>query len=420
MRVFIGLKEIAGYNSGLRDGLKSIGIDAHFVDLWGHKFQYDEELFSDKLISNVRSALKSFINTPTLLNKIKYKALSVALFIRSISEYDAFIYASFTNFFSFYELKVLKLFNKKVIYIFYGSEARPAYLNGSFIKTNLDHIKKLAHQQKHSISIIEKYADFIINHPPTAQFCKKKFILWYKIGIPFSKTTYEVTKSIPNEGVITILHAPSNPFVKGTQKIISTIKNLKSEGFKINFVKITNLPNAKVLQNLQNCDFVVDELYSDAFMAMFATEAAYFGKPAIVCGYINQSDLGTLNENDIPPVLYSNPDKLKQSIIKLIEDKQYRMALGEKAHSFVVNQWNFKKFARKYEKLLNGQPDNDWFYSPHDVQYIYGFGIQLESLKHHLRKYISKFGEKALYLNHNQALKNRLIKFAFGQKRSVD
>jgi len=49
------------------------------------------------------------------------------------------------------------------------------------------------------------------------------------------------------------------------------------------------MPNHAVLEELGKCDFVIDQAFADYGMAGFATEAAWFGKTAVVGGY--QSEL---------------------------------------------------------------------------------------------------------------------------------
>src|SRR3990170_1211052 len=64
--------------------------------------------------------------------------------------------------------------------------------------------------------------------------------------------------------------------------ILKFIKKMQLKGHSIELIEIIRKTNAEVLDELSRCDFIIDELYSDAAMAGFATEAAFFGKPAIV------------------------------------------------------------------------------------------------------------------------------------------
>ena len=85
--------------------------------------------------------------------------------------------------------------------------------------------------------------------------------------------------------LIRILHSPSSPEVKGTYLIRQAINALKAKGYPIDYVEIMGKPNTVVIAELEKCDFIVDQLYSDTPMSGFATEAAFFGKTAVVGGY---------------------------------------------------------------------------------------------------------------------------------------
>ena len=84
-----------------------------------------------------------------------------------------------------------------------------------------------------------------------------------------------------------IIHAPSNPVIKGTNIIITALNELKEEGIKFKFILLKDTDNRIVLQNLSNADIAVDQLYSEG-PATFAIEAMAAGC-AVLCG--NRSDI---------------------------------------------------------------------------------------------------------------------------------
>ena len=52
-------------------------------------------------------------------------------------------------------------------------------------------------------------------------------------------------------------------------------------GIKANLLEISNKPHDEVLRWIQDCDFVIDEVFSDTCMGVFASEAAWYGKPCV-------------------------------------------------------------------------------------------------------------------------------------------
>jgi len=170
------------------------------------------------------------------------------------------------------------------------------------------------------------------------------------------------------------------------------------------------MPNSTVLKNLQNCDFVVDQLYSDTPMAGFAAEAAFCGKPAIVGGYYTDEDLKMSN---IPPSLHCHPEKVEQAIEQLIINLEFRLELGQKAKSFVENYWAPKKVAERYLRLINENIPDEWQCNPNKINYLYGGGLPDWKTKLIIRKMIEKYGIKSLQLSDKAYLEKQFKEFAY-------
>jgi hypothetical protein len=386
IKIFIGLTEVSGYFSGLEEGLNTIGVSANFFDLSGHEFKYKSK--HNLYISTIQILSKYALGNNLLQRIIAIIRLCslIPLFIFAIFTYNIFIFSSGNSFFGLRDLRILKFLGKKVVFVYLGSDSRPPFLNRKFYDSNYLYETELACEyfiQK--IKIVEKYADYIIDHPPCSHFRSKRFIQHLKLGIPIivpSESAKENSKV--QTDYITILHAPSYPNGKGTLEICDAIDSLISEGLKINFIKVINKTNQEVLDLISACDFIIDELYSDTRMAKFAAEAASFGKPAIVCGYLELSDLGNLESVEIPPVHYCRPDDIKDAIKKLYLDNIYRELIGNNAKEFVEKKWSIVNVASRYNNLLRDDFPTSWYYNPNDINYIYGWGLS----KNLLRKYM--------------------------------
>lgn len=156
------------------------------------------------------------------------------------------------------------------------------------IKKILQKIRKRVTKQFKQISFIEKYADHIIGYYFTFHFLTKKFIDYFfigNIGILTDSKEEINTEKLKSEK-IRILHAPSNPIHKGTEKIRKIIQKLKTKYPFIEYIEITSKTNKEVIENIKKCDFVIDQLYSDTPMGFLALEASIYNKPSIVGGYI--------------------------------------------------------------------------------------------------------------------------------------
>lgn len=423
MKIIIAPCEIAGMGQRLALGLNNMGIDAKLALGWAHPFGY-ESIHSEggKLFKLWQSAgvIRAKVPRSNLLYKLSiiffHKLLASIILFYAITQFDIFIFIfgeTFTN--STVELWLLKLLRKKTIFIFCGSDARPPFVDGAIYphgcSINFADVRKTTARQKRKISTIERLADICINSPSSGQFHNKPFINWFAMGIPINDSRKE-NFIIPKEGIVRILHSPSSPAVKGSDRIFQAIDNLKQRGYSIELITITNKPNETVIEELEKCDFVVDQLYSDTPMAGFATEAAAMGKPAVVGGYFSMKIQSYLLGNNTPPSLFVHPDRLEQAIEKMIVDINYRQDLGRKAKEFVLGHWSQEEVARRYLRLLKGDIPEEWWCDPRKIRYVHGCGMPEEHAKTLARGLIERYGKASLQLSDKPELERAFVEFA--------
>lgn len=423
-RIFIGLRELSGYYHHLKKGMDALGVDSVFVNLNGNPFQYGEDKnpafintlnrFSQKI------GMLFFGNWALRVIWVAFLQNIISLFLLPwvIFRFDVFIFASNSTFFFFLDLPLLKLFRKKIIYVFHGSEARPAYLNGYVIKD--DRLRSVltcivvARIQKIMISIIDRFADHVINIPPQAYFHSRPFISWWMIGVPHDVKNMLTSPPSRRESprAVRILHAPSKPEPKGTAVIRQAVESLRRKGYAIDYVEITGRPNAEVLQELSLCDFIVDEIYSDTPMAVFATEAAFAGKPAVVGSYYVDRIKDDLPFDKMPPSMFCHPDHLEASMEKLTADQAFREALGNKARDFVMTNWTAVKVAGNYLMLIDGNIPSEWLFDPRDIRYLHGCGLPEAKAKKIIAAFLKTGGRKSLCLSDKPQLEVMFVRFA--------
>lgn len=424
-RIFIGLRELSGYYHHLKKGFDALGIDSVFVNLNGNPFQYgfDNNPPLINALNNFTQKLGILFFGNWILRVIwvffLQNIISFFLFPWALFRYDVFLFASNSTFFFFLDLPILKLFRKKVIYVFHGSEARPVYLNGYVIKNDrrFSIITGIivARLQKIMISVIDKLADHIINIPPQAHFHSRSFISWWMIGVPhhYVKDSKSVSiGKVSSDNSVRILHAPSKPEPKGTPKIRQAIESLKKKGYSINYVEITGRPNSEVLEELRKCDFIVDEIYSDTPMAVFATEAAFAGKPAVVGSYYITQLKEDLPADNRPPSMFCHPDLLEAAMEKLIVDQTFREDLGKEAQKFVTTNWSARKVAQNYLMLITGDFPREWLFDPCNIRYLHGCGMSEVNAKIIITSFLKTGGKKSLCLSDKPELEEMFIRFA--------
>lgn len=421
-RVCVGVMEVSGLASGLVAGFRALGQHADLVLGYRHPFGY-ETFGSASGVANLWASVGRLRSTS---KGLFLKAFWVSLhrvvgwivFIRCLPSYDAFIFTfgqSFTG--GRLELWLLRLFGKKIVFIYAGSDSRPPYLDGGVVPLDLDssavaRIVRMTRKKFRMVRFQERCADYVVNSPSSAQFHSKKFINWFSMGVPVYSAELERDSSLPSGNVIRILHSPSHPLAKGSDFIRSTIESLSQKGFRVELIQVSGKPNSVVRELIKSCDFVVDQVYSDSPMAVFAAEAASLSKPAVVAGYYAQKISSVVSPEDMPPSLYVMPDELESAIKEMISNSELREALGRKAYEFISHRWSCIEVAKRYSDLLAGNVPETWFFHPSALNYVGGWGISTQRMQYVVSQVIEKYGAEALCLDDQPILKGELCQLA--------
>lgn len=427
-KVFIGPVEISGIAVALAEGLRLLQVDAQVMLSIAHPFKYGNESRSPWLVRTWQriGAARNATTRDRLLRKLLLVAAhdlwSWLVLLRVIARFDAFIFIygqTITN--SAFELWLLRRLGRKIVFVYAGSDSRPPYMDGAcFPGLVTDELPSPAtllgtvRRCKRKLRLHERYADYLVNSPTTAHFHERPYINWFALGIP---KDLPVCLQIPSQqtcrsGPVRVLHGPSNPLAKGTTEILEALERLRRKGHSIELVKIQGMPNEVVLQELARCDFIVDQLYADTPLAAFATEAALFGKPAVVGGYFADSIEQYLEPDDIPPSLFVAPDDLEMAIERLVVDSTFRLQLGEQARQFVLSRWSLEGVAGRYLQLLNDEIPSQWWCDPAAVRYLNGSGLPDGRTRRLVALLVDHFGASALQVQDKPGLESALVKFA--------
>ncbi|MCK4504751.1 MAG: hypothetical protein KAW14_03980 [Candidatus Aegiribacteria sp.] len=435
-RIFLGIGEVAGYYTNLKKGFDEIGVKSYFFSIDAHPFKYGNEenkknlymslmeYFLSRKISSKKNKSICELWWTVLLVMILFP-LRLALLIWSLFWCDVFVFhgtSSFfhgtSSFFEMYDLPILKLFGKQIVWVFHGSDTRPAYISGSSVSKDygcsIENCARIAKKQKKWVKRIEHYADVIISHPPSSHFNEKKFVKYLTIGNPFY-CNYKNTDDyiVEKNSKLRIVHAPSFSEFKGSGIFRDIIRRMEKKGYSIEFIEIVGKPNSEVLKELADCDFVIDQLYSDTVMAGLATEGAFFGKPAVVGGYASIEDMGILPGAPVPPTEYHRPDNIETAIEKLITSHNYRIELGKKAQCFVLKHWAPAEVAERFLRVINDDYPEEWLYDPKDIRYVQGCGISEHNVKTLLTRFLRYAGKEGLCLSDKPELEDKIIEFSY-------
>lgn len=399
-------------------------MDAVHVNFSPHPFRYPE---APAPPSGIRFAVwcrQRNASHRTIAIRIGWRAVqaaaSVGVLVWALVRFDVFVFGFANTFFRLAELPLLRLLRKKVIFVLHGSDARPPYMNGAVTCTpwNAAEVVARTRVQKLRLARIERYADAVIADPTYCQLLERPVILRPLIGRPIASGPRPISDTQP-DGRVRVLHAPSNPVDKGTDEIRRIFARLQARGHDVELIEIRGQPNSVVLDEIARCDFVADQLYSDIPMATLATEAALFGKPALVGGYAAEHYRAAMPEGTVPPTVFVHPNEFEAAAERLVSDPELRERLGREAREFVSLRGTPSGVARRFLHVISGDVPDDWAYDPATLRYTHGHGLTDGQVRDLVGAIVDAGGVTALQLADKPQLEQRLVELAGGASRSM-
>ncbi|HET7389104.1 MAG TPA: hypothetical protein VFJ19_20845 [Nocardioidaceae bacterium] len=206
-----------------------------------------------------------------------------------------------------------------------------------------------------------------------------------------------------------ILHSPSNRRIKGTVVVESLIARLVAEGKRAELITLEGQPNSVVQSALAECDFVFDQVYSDLPWSAFATEAAAHGKACLVSGPAAPL---FRQVSHCPPSLYVSINELEMALTRLIDDAQFRDALGAKAHDYLEANWLPRLVAGRLLQVLDHGAPSEWLRNPADLVYVSGCGMAEQAGKQQVRQLVERYGTSALAVPDKPHLEAAFLAYA--------
>ena len=349
VKIFIGPTEIANTGAILAGALREKGIRVTVVSMGMGPFQagmrYDKVLAPD--IRGLNGLQKVF----------KYLYCWLYCFFKYFPKHNVFIFHYGDTLLPFnLDLPILKLFRKKTVVRFVGSDIRHyESLELAAKRAGLKYYRskdqgagpKALKRKLRMIHMVEKYATHIVSGPSFSQLLTRRYHL---IRVPLDIHSIRYDNS-PNPRPI-VVHAPSDVGFKGTPYILEAVKRLKEEGYDFEFHLFQSTSNTEVREALSQADIAVDQLF--AFGApMFALEAMAAG--CAVLGGNKPEFSGFPREL---PVIHTDPDNIYHNLKMLLENPELRQELGERGRKYVEKYHDHRKIADDYIKLITtGEAD---------------------------------------------------------------
>lgn len=266
----IGVDEIASNIYCLKNILKpSISVSFSYNTFYNFKYDY-------------------FINVNNIYLRYLFRLIYAPLLLGYLTnKCTHFCYIWHTGFLlnRGIEFKFLKSKSKKLVCLFVGDDIRSPKLTLQLAdKMKIDyHTEYVGFQNPYYLTEkynnekmtiakdADNYSDIIFSFPLSQisylKSAQNTYTYMYDRNMFFKNE-----QKFENIKKIKILHAPSNPLVKGTPLIRAAIKKLEIEKYNIEYVELQNMPNEVVLSHLKSSHIVLNQFYAFA-LGLFGVEA---------------------------------------------------------------------------------------------------------------------------------------------------
>lgn len=141
----------------------------------------------------------------------------------------------------------------------------------------------------------------------------------------------------PGRAVPRILHAPSDPKIKGTERILEALQRLRLD-YQFELVVVENETHERAMQMYRDADLIIDQVLA-GWYGGFAVEAMAMGKP-VAC-YVRDGDLG-FGPDALRlelPVIRLAPDAIAEGIAAFLDARDTWLDIGERSRRF-VERWH--------------------------------------------------------------------------------
>ena len=149
---------------------------------------------------------------------------------------------------------------------------------------------------------------------------------YHHLQIPLKMEMFEF--SVPGRSIPLIVHAPSEPYVKGTDVIEAALATLREEGIAFEFRSLRDMPHDQLLRHLTEADVLVDELVCHG-PGWLSFEAMASGC-AVATRYLADSPASFR-----PPVWAIDEHNIVGRLRELLTDRDLRISLAHDSRRYV-------------------------------------------------------------------------------------
>lgn len=262
------------------------------------------------------------------------------------------------NLLKFSDLKLAKILGKKVFMTLQGCDTRIATQSNKRNEFTAcrENTCSMYHQ---CCDVVDYKRNELINK--ILPLCDQIFFLNPELGhyikkghfLPYANVDVEKISispiSLKNKPLI--IHAPSNPSIKGTTHIEAALASLKKQ-YDFDYLRISNMPHSEAMKCYESADLIIDQLLL-GWYGGFAVEVMAMGKP-VLCN-IRDEDLQFIpKEMSLEiPILRIDPNNLVDQIKNVLEARTQWKRWGQKSREYVLKWHNPRLIAQAMQKAYD-------------------------------------------------------------------
>ncbi len=359
LKVFHGVINVAGFPGELSRLERSVGIKSSCVVYSAN------QMFQNQTqdLNLGKSVLKRIFVPPFLL-------------IKALFKFNTFHFYFGKTFLWFgLDLIVLRLFGKKIVMTYCGSEVRLfdgvdnvrnpyAYL---YIEKEEE---KLAKRDSRLVRKIKSLYSFMYNVPYYDRR-KRHMMKWHNLFVHkfiairdnyayanhvidsnkiesririnnITAANGELELNHVTSYVVKVCHAPTNTILKGSQYIENAIRELQDEGLNFDYIRVQNMSFLDAKNAMIESDIVVDQLLLGGIGSV-SIEAMSYGKPVVA--YL-MKDVIAEHCPDIP-ICNATIDNIKDVLRELIINENLRNKKSQEGIDYIRKYYNKEKIVNQ-------------------------------------------------------------------------
>jgi len=217
----------------------------------------------------------------------------------------------------------LKNMGKKIVILYLGSDLRT---RGALL-----HIEEMANV------IFTTEFDHTFIHPDIHHFL-----------LPFEVDRFKSKELLKNEK-LTICHAPTNRYLKGSEYLIKAVENLKGK-YDFDFLLMESMPHREVLRlKWERCDLLVDQLtdLGGYGYGMNSIEALSMGIPCIT--YMNPQYEDYLKDH---PFINATQNNIEEVMDEILANPEVLIEKGIEGRRWVNKRHNYIPVSKSMLKIV--------------------------------------------------------------------